>query len=429
MSRNSVIIIGSGPAGLAAALALSRNKIQPLILERLNRPSLKLLASGGGQCNFSNILAPEDFMLKFGRNGAFMRNALRLAPREKFLDFLHEENVETVLREKFYDFPASSRACDVADAFLRASGAEVRTESEVTAIEAPDGQITGVTLKNRSFIPASFVILAAGGCAWSGLGTMSGLRLAESLGHSIRKPLPAVAPLQTREKWPGTLAGVTLPQARLTLRSGRDTLVTEGSLLFTHTGLSGFPALDIAGEISSLCDRNGSAELRLSVRADMTAAEWEKVFDEARKQNGARSILSILNDFIPRSLAGILTDFCGCAGVRASSLSTESGRKLISCLTGWVLTLTGAGPMEKAMAMRGGVNLKEVDPAAMASRLVSGLYFAGEILDLTGPCGGYNIQWAFSSGYLAGCSAAAAFKSSQGGVSGERINHSHVPPQ
>ncbi|MBO4630737.1 MAG: aminoacetone oxidase family FAD-binding enzyme [Lentisphaeria bacterium] len=408
MSGNT-IVIGSGPAGLAAALSLSRLRLHPLILERLDRPALKLSASGGGRCNFSNVLEPEDFMRKFGREGFFMRDALRSASREFLLEFLHSEGIEPVIADGFHYFPASGRARDLADAFLRASGAEVRTRSEVSAIETADGGVSGVTLKTGDFIPAGTVILAAGGCAWEGLGTSAGLKLARLLGHTIRKPLPAVAPLIVQDTWVGTLAGVTLPDARLTLRAGRRTLSTEGSLLFTHTGFSGFPALDLAGEVSSLCDKNGQAELILQICADKEPEFWKQLLDSSRQKAGQRSIRAILNEFMPRSLTEVLTEQCGCAGTKAANLPAESLRRLTEKLSGWKLTLTGAGPMEKAMVMRGGVSLKEVDPETLSSRLIRGLYFAGEILDLAGPCGGYNMQWAFSSGFLAGRSAGEWF--------------------
>ncbi|MBR2364505.1 MAG: aminoacetone oxidase family FAD-binding enzyme, partial [Lentisphaeria bacterium] len=277
----------------------------------------------------------------------------------------------------------------------------------------------GVLLKDGRRVDAEKVILAGGGCAWSPLGSKKGLLPAGKCGHTIVDVLPAVAPLHIREEWVKSLAGVSLEKAEILLyeeksssggrKKRREIWKTAGNLLFTHDGLSGFAALDMAEAAGKMCRKNGSAAVLLRLFPQRTKVELSLLPEIYRKEYGNKLIRSLLaeRERLPHSLADHIARLAGCDGMSSCRLTAESKDRLLALLCDGVpLTVESAGPMEKAMAMSGGVSLKEIDPATMESKLVKGLYFAGEVMDLVGPCGGYNIQWAFSSGRLAGQNAA-----------------------
>lgn len=405
------LVVGCGPAGLAAASAAAERGARTLLFERMDRPGMKLLASGGGRCNVGNALSPQAFMARFGRNGRFMSDALSAASPEWLRDFLASHGAECELTDGFHYFSKSGRASDILNAFLnecRRLGVELRTGVRVESIERlPDGSFD-VKAGGSSF-KARAVILTTGGMAWPSLGgSRCGLELARKLGHSIVKPLPAMAPIIVSDSWVGQLSGVSLKESRLTLDlGGRKRFVGEGELLFTHDGFSGPAALDISGDIAVACDEaNGPVKFELQVKPGWGVREWTAEIDSWRKSGPRRFARNALAGYVSRSLADALCVLASVPDVACCELKAADRDKLAAILAATPLTATGAGPMDRAMAMRGGVSLKEVDPRTLESKIVPGLFFAGEVLDLVGPCGGYNIQWAFSSGRLAGLSAA-----------------------
>lgn len=410
-SEYDIVIIGSGPAGLAAALSASQNGAKVLLCEKLSRPSVKLLASGGGRCNFSNTLPEQKFMAAFGRNGRFMTDALRVFGRDQLLDFLRSQGVEPVLEDGVHYFPKSRSAMDVRDAFLdRAvkAGAVLKTDMQITALRlTEDGSaVAGIETAN-GFSPCSRVILAAGGMAMSTLGgTSAGLELARKAGHTIVKPLPAMAPLRVKESFAGSLAGVSLPDAALTFNAEKRRFDARGELVFTHDGLSGPAALDLSADAYRVFEREGELEFFFNPVSKMTAGTWRDQLEQFRTKEPQKLVKNSLAKFMPHSLADALCGKFGLADFKNCELSNITIEDFSRWLTAIPMHISALCQMNKAMAMSGGVSLKEVNPKTMESRLVSGLYFAGEILDLAGPCGGYFIQFSFSSGYLAGLSAA-----------------------
>ena len=405
-----VLVVGCGPAGLAAAAAAAEKGAKTLLLERMERPGMKLLASGGGRCNVGNALPLQAFMARFGRNGRFMSNALESASPEWLRGFLASRGAECALTDGFHYFAKSGRAADILSAFIgecRSLGVEIRTGVRVSSVERLADGAFEIKAGDSSF-KSKAVVLATGGAAWSSLGgSRSGLELARSLGHSIVKPLPAMAPIIVSDPWVRQLSGVSLKESLLVLDlGGRKRFTGEGELLFTHDGFSGPVALDLSGDIAAACDEaNGPVKFSLQIKPGWGVGEWTSEIDSWRSVEARRLVRTVLGKHVPRSLADALCTIASCPDVACCELKAADRDSLASILASTPITATGAGPMDKAMAMRGGVSLKEVDPRTLQSKIAPGLFLAGELLDLVGPCGGYNIQWAFSSGRLAGLSA------------------------
>lgn len=401
-----LLIIGSGPAGLAAAAAASENGALVTVLERMPELSIKLRASGGGKCNVSNTLPPVEFMEKFGRNGRFMQDALNRFPNEYLIRFLEENNVPVSADDGVHYFPVSGRAADVASAFRRkaiALGAVFRTDSAVIKL-VPGFQ---ATLSSGEILTADKVILACGGKAFSTLGgTDLGLKLAEQLGHTISETFPALAPVQIKESWISAHAGLSLPDAAIEFGKGRNKCSGHGELLFTHKGFSGPCALNLSGNIASAAAKENEFQIRFRPCWKHSIDFWQKELERMRKEGKIKLIRSWLSQYFPHALSD---RFCGMADAsetRCCEMKGNSRDKLIRMLgEGIPLTVSEVGPLNCAMAMKGGVKLSEVNPKTMESRIIPGVYFAGEILDLDGPCGGYHIRWALSGGFLAGSSA------------------------
>lgn len=403
-----IVVCGSGPAGLSATLAAVENGASVLLLERMDNFGRKLTASGNGRCNFSNISKREKFMEAFGKNGRFMNDALEFAPREWLCDFLASKGVPSILEGGFHYFPASGKASDILNAFLNTAiskGADVFTSSEVKEIKLSAGKLESI-IAGDDKIMCKALVLACGGTAMPHLGgTYSGLKLAKNIGHKIITPLPAMSPLYICESCFKSLSGVSLPNARLSFSAGRKSASQEGELLFTHDGFSGPVAINISADVAENFTAKGKLTLNLCFDASKDISAWMNIINEKRVSEPKKLFRTVLGQYFPHSLAEKICMELNLADKKISELSRRECEISAKFLNAAELHTERIAPMEKAMAMKGGVSLKEVNPKTMESRIVEGIFFAGEILDLTGPCGGYNIQFAFSSGRLAGNSA------------------------
>jgi predicted Rossmann fold flavoprotein len=403
-----VLVIGGGPAGLTAAIHAADRGLRVRVLERMPRPGLKLLASGGGHCNLTNTASTEQTMAAFGRQGRFMRDALAAMDGAGLRTFIDRLGVPTrVEADGFHVFPCSRSARDVQQALrdrAAALGVEIVCGRRARTLLLEHGRVVGVATEDGTALPCRCLLLATGGPGYPGLGgSADGHDLARQAGHTIIPPVPALTSLQVAEPWVGGLAGVVLPEVVVTLAVSRPPPPQRGPLLFTHRGLSGPPILNLAGTVARHLLTADAVPLRIDLSPGTTAAAWERRCDDWASRDGRRHLRNLLRETMPTALAEVLCErIPGLAGRPVAEVARAPRRQLAADLAQLPLSAVATGGFDEAMATSGGVQLRDVDPRSLRSRLAPGLYLAGEVLDLDGPCGGYNLQWAFSSGALAG---------------------------
>lgn len=400
-------IVGCGPAGMMAAISAASAGKAVAIFEQLPAPASKLLATGGGRCNLTNTFPVDVFMSRFGRNGLFMKPAMATMDQKHFIRFLAEIGIQTHSEDGLRVFPASNNAQSVADALLRRiEQLKVRifTSTRVLGLEIENGRCIGVRTQAGT-TRAQFTLLSTGGRGYPRLGgSTSGYELAASAGHNIVQPEPALVPLIAADKWCGELAGVSIELAEITVRiSARQFETSEGALLFTHKGISGPAALNISGTIAQLLTRQGGVDIAVNLAPVRSREQWLAEFARWHTEHGPKQVVKLLAEHMPRALADKLCDMANLAPpIKAATVPGPARTRLAHLIGATPLTITKTEGFDHAMVTRGGVSLKEVDPETLESKLLPGLLFAGEILDLDGPTGGFNLQWAFSSGWLAG---------------------------
>lgn len=416
--QNDILIVGGGPAGLMAAIHAAQQEKRVIILEQLRQAGMKLLASGGNKCNLGNTLEIEEFCRRFGKQWRFMLPALYHMPPDRFRDFLAANGVQTECPDGFHYFPVSRRALDVLEALLAAAArlkVAVRCSSQVRELLIDNAAISGVRLADGETLRASSVIIATGGRGYPTLGGLGiGYDLARQAGHELVPVSPAMTGLRSAEGWPGRCAGISFDEVEAFLElPGWRKQPSHGELLFTHHGVSGPAVIDFAGEVSARLAA-GQSPIILKIRffPDKDSSAWMEIFRQWQELEGKKHLLSLLSRLMPRNFAAQMLELAvGDDNPKAAEFRQDARRQLAALLAETPFTINATEDWGKAMVTRGGVALRQVDPQTLESRLVKGLFFAGEALDLDGPCGGFNLQWAFSSGALAGTHAG-------GGISG-----------
>ncbi|MBI5586613.1 MAG: NAD(P)/FAD-dependent oxidoreductase [Deltaproteobacteria bacterium] len=409
-----VVVIGGGASGLMAAGRAAECGASVLLLEKMARLGLKLGITGKGRCNLTNLGDITTFLKSYAPDGKFLRNVYGRFFNRELLAFFEERGVPLEVERGQRVFPASNRALDVVSALLkytRQGRVTIVKEAAVEGIESEGGVIRGVR-QSGQFQPARAVILATGGASYPQTGsTGDGYRLAEGLGHTVAPIHPHLVPLVIAEPWVAELQGLALKNVRATLYQGGKPDQTEfGELLFTHFGLSGPIVLTLSGRAVELLAR-GPVEIVLNLKPGLDERQVDLRLQREFQTHSRQMVKSILKNLLPAKLIPFFLLRAGVDGEKpAHQISAGERKQLGSNLRAWPIPIAGHRPLAEAIITAGGISLKEVDPRTLESRLVKNLFFCGEVLDIQGMTGGFNLQAAFSTGWVAGGSAAERVK-------------------
>ena len=399
---------------MMAAVFCAQNGADVCLFEKNEKTGKKLYITGKGRCNFTNACNREEFLLHVPRNSRFLYSALSLFSPDDMMAWLENAGCPVKVERGRRAFPRSDKASDVTRALcseMTRLGVSVRTDSEVAGINTvcEDGaeRVRGLKLKNGSFFPSDAVIVATGGLSYPSTGsTGDGYRFARETGHPVTGLSPSLTGIELKEAWPSQLQGLSLKNVRITIFAGSKKRMSEtGEMLFTHYGISGPLVL----EASSILSGGSFKDCVISLDMKPAVSEEQLLTDvsELVRLGGAKTVANAVMPLFPRRMTEPFLIACGLdPHTPASQLPSSSRRAIAVGLKRLDMTPVSLRPFSEAIITRGGVDIRSVNPSTMGSRLVSGLYFAGEVLDVDAFTGGYNLQIAFSTGALAGRSAA-----------------------
>ncbi len=404
MSPLSVAIIGGGPAGQMAAIVAANNGHRVTLLEKNEKLGKKLYITGKGRCNVTNDGGRDGFFANVIRNPRFLYSAYAAFNERDMMVFLEKNGCPVKVERGQRVFPASDKSSDVQKALdraLKVAGVIVRLNTDVREITAADGTVTGIRT-DKGAEPFDRVILTTGGLSYPSTGsTGAGFEMVRALGHRVTDLHPSLVPLETVESWPFTLSGITLKNVRLTAKRGGKTVYTEqGEMLLTHFGVSGPLVLTASACIAE--DAAGT-ELSIDLKPAIPAEGLHARLQRLLQENPKKAVGGAFSGVLPtRLLDAVFEQARIQPWAPASSFTREQRQAMVNALKGMPLTVKGTRPFSEAVVTRGGVSVKEVKPSTLESKLVSGLYLAGEILDVDAFTGGFNLQIAWSTGALAG---------------------------
>ena len=406
-----VAIIGGGAAGLLAGIAAAQNGAQVTIFEKMRLPGKKIMITGKGRCNITNACEIPEFIKNIPGNGRFLNSALHRFTNDDIVLLLESHGLQTKVERGGRIFPVSDKAKDVVDTLVRIfteAGGKLMLDTKVIEILAKDGQVTGVKTISGVY-PADAVILAAGGASYPGTGSDGGgAKLAAKLGHKIVPLRPSLVPLESDYPYVDDLQGLSLRNVQGTLTADGEKIGSEfGEMLFTHFGVSGPIILSLSNLAAKALDEGKEVELHIDLKPALSEEKLDARIQRDFTQYSKKQLANGMKDLLPQRLIPVVCDMAYLDEEKfINQISREERHRLLAALKNFCVPITSTRPLAEAIVTAGGVSVKEINPKTMESKLIRGLHFAGEVMDVDGYTGGYNLQAAFSSGHAAGMAAA-----------------------
>ncbi len=404
---SKVLIIGGGAAGMMAAVTAARRGLTVTVAEKMDRPLRKVMITGKGRCNVTNNTDINGLVSAVTGNGRFLYSAFNMFSSIDTMEFFEANGVPLKTERGNRVFPKSDKSVDIVDALVsavRKSGAKL-IKSEIESIMVADGKVIGAVDKSGRELCADAVIIATGGLSYPLTGsTGDGYKFALSAGHTVTELKPSLVPLTVHEGWCSELQGLSLKNISFSIFEGeksKPVFTDFGELMFTHYGLSGPVVLSSAAYIDAIDSRSYKAVIDLK-----PALSEEKLDERIRRdfeQFSNRDFCNSLGDLLPRKMIPVIVKLSGIApSTKVNQITKQQREGLVKLLKSLTLNITGFRDIEEAIITKGGIKLSEVNPKTMESKLVDGLFFAGEVLDVDAFTGGFNLQIAFSTGFVAG---------------------------
>lgn len=405
-------MIGGGASGAMAAIAAAGRERSVCLIERNDSIGRKMLLTGKGRCNITNTASIDTFISKFNPKGEFYRTAFFSFSNEDLMEFFRSRGLELKAERQGRVFPSTNRAASVVSVLegcLKEKGVNVILNERAVGIEGRDNTFT-IVCESGGRIKSKKIIISTGGASYKATGsTGDGFTLAKSLGHEIASLKPALVPLKTKEAWVKDLQGLGLENVRVTFHCGKKKIASEiGEVMFTHFGVSGPLILDLSGDVVSALEKIKEIKMTIDLKPGMRDEQLSSRLINKFAVKGNCQMKTLMQDLLPKRMVDVFLSILNITlSKKTNQITKDERRAIIDTLKAFPLTIIGSLPIEEAMVTGGGVSRLEIDPRTMESRKARGVYFAGEAIEGAAPSGGYNLQQAFSTGHLAGMSAAA----------------------